>query len=185
MNATCLPQDDFPIEGTLPPEVFAAHEPSAMAEAKESLPGVLLYHYFEGDLSLVGEAGTTVLDHILQARRIGSRVRCYSREQILASLGTASPHYGDGAYATAHGALRDAPGEVRRAHGLSLAMMAYRAILLVQEDSRLRKFRRTGGVTRSRPQGPLRTDDLVFFEPGDVEMLYVQRWNGAAWETIA
>lgn len=187
MTATynCLPQDDFDIQGTIPPGVIAGHGPSARAEEREPLPGVLLYHYFEGDRALVGEEGTTLLARILETRRIGSRVRCFTREQILASLGTASPHYGDGAYATARDALREAPAEVQRAHGLSSATMAYRAVLLVHDRVRLRKFHQTAGVTRSWPRGTLRMDDLEFFDPADVEMLYVQRWDGASWETIA
>lgn len=181
---TCLPQDDFDIQGTVPPSVITAHAPSARAEAQEPLPGVLLYYYFEGDRAYVGEAGTTLLARIIETRRTGSRVHCLTREQILASLGTASPHYGDGAYATAHDRLREAPEEVRRAHGLGFAAMAYRAVLLIQDGTRLRKFRMTAGVTRNRPQGTLRLDNLIFFEPADVEMLYVQRWNGEVWETI-
>lgn len=140
----------------------------------------VLYHYFPEDC----------LDDIMAHACVLSRARCWTYDQMLASLATDDPHYGDGTYCTLHHDLYGACPEVQRAHGGAVAYRRYRAVFLVRDPEAFHKVRRTGGVVIAKvPPGQAIHPGvaIVLGGPGDgrAEFIAIEyRDDRGRWVTV-
>lgn len=188
MPPGCHPQEGFKIVGPVGEAVFRIDTISAMAENTDLTPWALIFHYFEGD-DTEEHSGLPLWRVIVTQGRVASRIRCLDRQDILESMASQDPHYGDGTYATFHPDLHHAHNKVKRAHGIHVSSRQYRALFRIRKPEAFRKFSGTGGVTRTVPGEKewLEAKDHLFLggnaDPR-AEYLWTEKFDGADWARL-
>lgn len=179
------------LQGSVPPEALDADPRAARAETLQLRRGIVAYHYFEG--TKVPQGWSVPLQRVIRVtRQIGSRIRCLTEAEIVASVAGASadraPHDGDGAYCTLHDDLVSAHPAVVASHGIDPEIARYRAVIrLLKAPEHFRKFARTGGVTRSiPPDQPLPRGEMVFIgeDTGEIALLRIERYENGRWRVV-
>lgn len=186
----CRPQEGpviSDLRGNVGPDDLATDNLAAEAELTEPRTGTVVYHYFPAD----NKDGLPLWKIIYIDKAVGSRVRCMTETEILQSVRNASaqhkPHYGDGAYCTLHRDFSRACTAVQHAHGLDPNRCQYRAVLVIDQPERFRKFQSTGGVMRSIPREEYLTKgQLVKIgdATGEARLLWIEAFTDGAWRRV-
>lgn len=124
----------------------------------------------------------TLADHIYRVRSLASKARCLTSDQIMDTLGTDDPHYGDGAYVTFHSNLGGAHKDIQRHHGIRVSQHSYRAYLRIKQTNRFHRVYQTGGVGYAHPVRTVEPGQHIFIEePHEIKIIRLEHWDGTRW----
>jgi hypothetical protein len=145
----------------------------------KAIEDTTVYHYI---------ADEATARRVVESGKIRFMAKCMCEHCILLSLDTDNPHYGDGAYLTLHARLNyeDTDRNVKRAHGIDIAMRKFRAIVELDPVNKFIKILQTGGVIRSLPDPKTELVRWELYKCAETKVTRIEYFNddNNKWEPI-